>query len=160
MSSLTQAQAVAEGTTHFLAPGQRGWPVSSRRLLSPIRHPAFVICHQPFVICHFSSPIPHSPFPIPRSEFRIPHFLAWRVPGTPYLIELNHFADGQGKQGHGVSRRAKGATHVSLVPESGWPLPRRGGFIGPKDAQARLLPQGRTGSQSSGRESRSGPRRS
>ena len=83
-----------------------------------------------------------------------------RVPGTPYLIESNHFADGQGKQGHGVSPRAKGATHVSLVPESGWPLPRRGEFIGPKDAQVRLLAQGRTGSQSSGRGSRSGPHRS
>jgi len=52
----------AKGATHFLAPGKRGWPVSSRHLSSPIRHPALVICH-------FS-------FPIPRSEFRIPHFLA------------------------------------------------------------------------------------
>ena len=54
---------------------------------------------------------------------------------------------------------SKAANHVSLVPESGWSLPRRGGFIGLKDAQARLLLQGRTGSQSSGRESRSGPHR-
>ena len=55
--------------------------------------------------------------------------------GKPREKVLNHFADGQGKQGHGVSPRAKGATHVPWVPESGWPLPRRGGFIGPKDAQ-------------------------
>ncbi len=60
----------------------------------------------------------------PRSRPRNLHAsCGWsRVPGTPYLIELNHFADGQGKQGHEVSLRAKGATHVPWVPESGWPL--------------------------------------
>src|SRR5271166_193002 len=52
--------SVAAGATHFLAPGKRGWPVSSRHFSSPIRHPAFVTCH-------FS-------FPIPRSEFLLPHF--------------------------------------------------------------------------------------
>src|SRR5271157_96973 len=44
-----------------------GWPLSSRHLSSPIRHPAFVICHPAFVICHPAFVICH--FSIPRSAF-------------------------------------------------------------------------------------------
>src|SRR5271157_2977468 len=36
---------IAEEATQFLAPGKRGWSVSSRHLSSPICHRAFVICH-------------------------------------------------------------------------------------------------------------------
>src|SRR5271165_2705501 len=69
IASHRRRTSVAAGATHFLAPGKRGWPVSSRHLSSPIRHlsspiphPPFVTCHPAFVTCHFSFPIPHSPF--------------------------------------------------------------------------------------------------
>jgi hypothetical protein len=59
----------AEGANHFLAPGKRGWSVSSRHLSSFIRHLSSAIRHLPSVICHLPSAISPSPFPVPNSAF-------------------------------------------------------------------------------------------
>src|SRR5271157_925818 len=57
----------AEGATHFLAPRNRGWPLSPQ---------SSGICHLPFVIRLFPFPVPHSAFSGERKESGSGHTLS------------------------------------------------------------------------------------